>query len=317
MFGLAGLVYLAMFAGRSIAQAETNGPLAIAPPKDEIERWVPSFSAALGMSLQKTSGDFVTGDILDPAWVRDSVFFPSPTISAPDAGEDLAFAAIASFSFEFMTPGLLTLPGFAEIEVPGRPRLFAHADAVPSFSPEYRTAKTGDPGPPSLPLENSSNPETIVVGQGGVEKLHTRRWQFAAGAGVAFTADLWERRFRIKPSFEYMTHEVAITGEVRRAAGLILTPTEMDDYRFIHLSTATKKRFHGLGVGLEIEQDTRRAGPVLLSVFAGVRGYYFLGDLDMVAIARNSFGETATFRARAARYAYRGAVGVRVRFAPE
>ncbi len=316
MFGLAGFVHFTAFAGLALAQTEPNGPELIAAPQDEIERWVPSFSASLGMLLQRTSGDFVTGDILDPAWVQDPVFFPSRTINPPGAGEDLALTPAATFSLEFMTPGLLALPGLVDIKIPGRPRLFIHADAVPTFGPLYSPAKEGNPKPHTLPFDVLSNAEPIVTGQGGVLQLQVQRWQLAAGAGVALTVDLWDRRFRIKPSLEYMTQEVAIDGEIRRAAALVATPYVLDDFRFIHLTARAKKRFHGLGAGIEFEHDTRRTGPLLLSVFASARGYRFMGDLDLLAVGTNSFGETATFRARTKRYAYRGSVGVRLRFAP-
>ena len=40
-------------------------------------------------------------------------------------------------------------------------------------------------------------------GQGSRAKLQVRRWVFGAGAGVAFTASVFDRTLRLKPSIEY------------------------------------------------------------------------------------------------------------------
>lgn len=321
--GLIGLVHLAALVGASApssAEDEPNGPPLIAVATDEMERWIPSLSAAMGLMIQESKAGFLTGEIQDPAWLRA---FPAiPRIRTAASGTDRNFAALASFAIEFMTPGLLAIPFVPEIKVPGRPRLFVHGDVIPVFPPKYQTAKNGDPGPFELgfPVDNpagASNGEDVILGQGGLVETRVQQWQFGAGAGIAFSADFWGRRLRIKPSFEYVTQEIKVTGEVRRATAITERPEDFGDLRLIILSGAKTKRYHGLGAGIEFELDTRRAGPVLLSVFSSVRGYRYMGDLEIRVTDRNSFDERALFRFTADRYAYRASVGVRVRFAPE
>lgn len=313
--GLSGLLQFAVLTASFSALAEPNGPELISAPEDEIERWVPAVSAALGLLLQKTSGDFETGNVLGPS-------DPSPAdpllINPAESGKDTAITPVATFSIELMTPGLLAVPGLAKLEVPGRPRLFVHGDVIPSFGAELRTAKNGDPGPNEYPSDFATAKADKISGQGGLLIAQVQTWQFAAGAGIAFSVDLGERRLRIKPSFEYMTEEIQIDGEVRRAVSIIPgLGSSIDDFRIIVLETSETKRFHGIGAGIEFELDTRRAGPVLLSVFAGARGYRFMGDLKMQTTAINSENETATFRFEKKRYGYRASLGIRFRFAPE
>jgi hypothetical protein len=72
-----------------------------------------------------------------------------------------------------------------------------------------------------------------------------------------------------------------------------------------------------MGAGMELEMDTRRSGPLLVSMFANVRVYRFMGDRKINIKAKNSFDEEAKFRFELKRYTYRTAIGIRFRFAPE
>ncbi len=320
----AALLWIAHFATVSAAQepvAEPNSPEPLlAQPSNELDRWIPSLSIAMGLLVQNTAGEFETGDIQGP-WVPDASF-PTPAQIRPGAsGTERVFAPIASISFEFMTPGLRSVPFLPEIEIPGKPRLFLHGDVTPTFGPAYRNAKSGDPGqlelPEALVKDNRVVREDIIAGQGGRLKSQVERWSFAAGAGIAITADIFERRLRIKPSFEWMTEEIEGSIDVHRAVALVANARTRDDFRFIRLSGSRTKRYHGIGAGIEFELDTRRAGPFLLSVFGAARGYRFMGDLDFSGTVRNKFGESATYRFENKRYAYRGAVGIRIRLAPQ
>jgi len=316
MSGLIGLVHAIASVAPYTAFAEPIGPELIADAADELDRWVPSLSLGMGLLIQESTGGFLTSAVLGPTTQR----YPAQArIRESRSGTDKNFSPIASVSIEFMTAGLRSIPFFPDIKVPGSPRLFAHADVMPTFPPSYRTAKNGDIDDFALgfPSETSGNPEEVIFGQGGILKNRVQDWQFSGGAGIAITADFWDRRLRIKPSFEFLTQEVKVWGEIRRAVALVAQPFGYDDMRFIILNGKRTKRYYATGFGLEFELDSRRGGPTLLSVFASARGYRFIGDLKINMSDSNSYDESVIFRYKQDRYAYRAAMGIRVRFAPE
>jgi len=343
LLGLLGVTHLATASAAQDSTTEPNSPEAAGPAielADELDRWVPSLSIAMGLMLQDIEGELESGEIQGPWLPQGIITVPSPQIRPGASGQDHALSPLANISIELMTPGLRAIPFLPDIELPGKPRLFVHGDVIPTFSPSYRTAKEGEPGPNELPeeltIQNFPVFEAVISGQGSVLESQVQRWVFAAGAGIAITTDIFERRLRIKPSFEWMTEEIEISGEVRRAAAINNPfppgngPRTRDDYRFIVLEGAKKKRFYGIGAGIEIEMDASRAGPFLFSVFADARGYRFMGNRKIEFTARNEFGvgecindptqpcsEEATFKIQKDRYAYRTSVGFRVRLAIE
>ncbi|MFT4572739.1 MAG: hypothetical protein ACI8W3_000750 [Myxococcota bacterium] len=328
--GLFGFVHLVVAFAPMMSMAEPqsepsapNVPAAraesdelIAEATDEIERWIPSLSIAMGLLLQETEGGFATGVIKNTDWVQ---YAPAVARIRPSAsGSNLNITPIATIGLEGMTPGLRTLPGFPDIKIPGRPRFFVHGDIVPSFGPTYRTAKRGDPGKLTLGLPPTANinREEVMGGQGGLMKSRIKQWIYGGGAGIALTADFWGRRLRVKPSFEYMTEVVEVKAVIKRALAVVVDPRELNEFTFLVLNASESKRFHGLGAGIEFELDGKRAGPIMLSVFASARGYRFMGDMVMTATGRNENDESFTMRFKKDRYAYRSSVGVRIRFAP-
>lgn len=292
------------------ANDEPNGPELIAGAVDELDRWVPAVSIDMGLMIQETAAGFLTGGIKDPAWVQ--AFPASRRIRQSASGNSRPFAPVSTLSLEFMTPGIPYIPT--------RPRMFVHGEVIATFPHAFRTAKNGDvdeftlgfPPPSTLP-----NTEQVIGGQGGTLKSKLQRWQFAGGAGIAFTADLWGRRIRVKPSFEYLTQEIEVSGLIKRTTAITAVPLNFDDHRLIILKASKTKRYHGMGAGMELEMDTRRSGPLLVSMFANVRVYRFMGDLKINFKAKNSFDEEANFRFELKRYTYRTAIGIRFRFAPE
>ncbi|MBW1885039.1 MAG: hypothetical protein JRJ58_16015, partial [Deltaproteobacteria bacterium] len=222
------------------------------------------------------------------------------------------------------------VPFVPDIPSPGRPRFFAHGDVAASFAQKYDLARDGKIEDFVFPsLFDADEIEILGQGSRGRAKVGTLVW--SAGAGIAFTLDVFERRIRIKPSFEWMREKIKVSGDVRRLVRD--TPSgfrpngdpifgTLDSFRQIILSESKTKVFHGIGPGLEIEVESRRAGPILVSTFIGGRIYRLMGDLDVDVHASNEFDdgtppETADFHYTNNRWVYLGFVGIRVRLAPE
>ena len=320
---------------------EASEPL-IAEPVDELDRWVPSLSISVGMLAQEIEGDIESTRLLGPFKLEDpDDLSPGEALRPSSSGSDLTLTPNASVSFEVMTPGLRTIPflhlipSLPEIRIPGAPRFFLHGEVNPAFGLTYRTAKEGDPKPGSIPATfaepNIDITESVVFGQGSVLETQVQRWAFSAGAGIAFTMDLFDRRFRVKPSFEWMSEEVEIEGELRRAIAQVglpfgtplppgaepTLPKAIDDIRYEYLTGSKTKRFHALGVGIEFELDGGRAGPFLVSLFGQARGYRFTNNGRIRVSDQNVYDEEVTWEIKRDRYAYNAATGIRVRLALE
>jgi hypothetical protein len=218
-------------------------------------------------------------------------------------------------SLELMTPGLTS--------VPGRPRLFVHGDAAASFAFTRDVAKEGIPG--AFELVGDFKPtdtvrEANVGGQGSSTTAEVKPLLLSAGAGVAFTLEPWERRLRIKPSVEYLREDIEVTGVVHRAVAIEDNPTAgefPDNFRLIEFSGGEKRTFHGIGPGLEVELDTLRAGPFVMTVYVASQAYAFLGDLEVELSDTNEDGESATWSFEKNRWGFRAGVGLRFRWLPE
>jgi hypothetical protein len=287
--------------------------------KDETERWVPAFSFYSGVLVQKAKGTVDTSDLAGPC-VEPIPAAQEPLCVGPvrpsASGDDLMVTPFVAGSLELMTPGLTS--------VPGRPRLFAHADAAASFGFTRDVAKEGLPGefelapgdPPPITREET------IRGQGSTTTVEVKPLLISAGAGVAFTVDAWERRLRIKPSVEYLREEIAVSGVVNRAVQIRSDADQKnvvfpDDFRLIELRGSEKRVFHGVGPGLELELDTARAGPLMLAVYVAGQAYAFLGDLEIEFSDTNEYEEAATWSAEKNRWGFRAGVGLRFRWVPE
>lgn len=316
---------------------------------DEIERWVPAFSVSFDALGQKARGSVTSGDVLGPPLPEGCLMTdgtrngnlcpiapraspgspPRPVVSRKiqpdDSGSDTNVAPLVGASIELMTPRLFE-PLF-------QPRLFVHADAAAAFGFERNLAGAGKPDEFGPPTENFANDpvgpaepdvqEEPIVGQGTRTKLQTRQWVYSGGAGVAFSLKAFERRIRIKPSFEYLRAEIDLIGSVRRAVKQVelsersATALNPSEFRLLALDFTDKETLHGFGPGLEIEADTAYVGPFLMSVFLMGRGYYLQGNLDFSFTETNEFGETATWTAELDPWTWRGGVGLRFRWVPQ
>ena len=86
-----------------------------------------------------------------------------------------------------------------------------------------------------------------------------------------------------------------------------------------------------MGAGLEIEMDTVRAGPFMITLFAGAQGVKLLGDTEVefseeqilvnppftAPLRPNNQPISATWTFEKDPWSYSGGVGVRFRFVPE
>jgi hypothetical protein len=301
------------------------GEAAASEAVEEIERWVPSFSLYFDALGQKASGSATSGNVLGPplpsgcGGTGGGSLCPGSNLKLrPDsASSDTDVAPLVGASLELMTPRLF--------DAALRPRLFAHGDAAASFGFERNLAGEASPGtflvPPPREADNDVE-EVTVKGQGSRARAQVRRLVLSAGGGVAFSLDLFERRVRIKPSFEYLREEIDLIGGLRRVVKLSAPvdprgPSPLEGFRLVVLKASAKKRLDAIGPGLEIEADTLRMGPFLLSIYAAGRGYHFFGNLDDTLTATNEFGETATWTFEKERWAWRAGVGLRFRLIPE
>jgi hypothetical protein len=306
--------------------------------EDELVRWIPGFAASFDMLQHKGRGQIQTSNVIGsplteggclltqnvrnpnppplqiPVTTRTGTLCEnSPPLIAPaTSSADTDVVPLVNFSLDVLTPRLVE-PFFS-------PRLFAHADIGISFGFERTLAGERKPGPffvEPLPPNRAEYSEGEVAGQGSRAKMQIRPMVVGAGGGVAFTAVVFGRKLRVKPSFEYMYEEVDLIGTVHRAVKVNDPARTFNDFRQLALTADSRETLHGLGGGLEIEADAGRLGPVMMSIFVLGRGYRFTGNLNHTLQATNEFGETATWHFELDPWTYRGAVGARFRWLPE
>jgi hypothetical protein len=288
--------------------------------KDETQRWVPALAVFSGVLVQgadaAVANSALTGsDPLEgvrPCLDPDQLLLTGACVTAED--DDLMVGPFVGATAELMTPGL----GM----VPGRPRFFLHGDVAGYFGPERDVAREGAPDEMVDP-EEPLFAEVAIPGQGSKTSVEVKPLVLSAGAGIAFTLEAWDRRLRIKPSFEYLQEKVEVTGVVNRAVrldpGSNLPPVPAT-FRFIVIEGGDEKTYHGIGPGLEVEVDAARAGPFMLTLFVSGQAYKMLGDLEVAFTGSftDEIGtETAAWVFEKDPWSYRGGLGLRFRWLPE
>ena len=116
----------------------------------------------------------------------------------PIQGAADIWSLVPGVAFSVMTPVL--------IDMPTQPRLFFDGSVNFAMSLESPIAREGDPGRFELPeasFEVTIVGEPLVLGTGSEIRSQEQDYQLHAGMGVAFTVDVSESRFRIKPSLQY------------------------------------------------------------------------------------------------------------------
>lgn len=287
--------------------------VASAVPVDEreLQRWVPSLSLVSGLNAQTIEGHLATSEVVGPPLPT-----PPPNVTngqpvqqgSPATTRDRMMTPYAGAALELMTP--------AWIDIPGRPRAFAHVDVAVSFGPTYTNPSLGEVGPLRIPKAGGQTEDTIL-GQGGRVQATVSPLLVMAGAGIAFTTEVGERAVRIKPSFEYMREEIEISGVVQRAVQLTTPSPTLNEFRQILLGANTTQVYHGLGAGLEVEMDAGRAGPFVLSLYGAAKAWAFLDNQKVSLFDQNEYGENASFTFLKNEWAFGGALGLRFRWVPE
>jgi hypothetical protein len=285
-------------------------------PRDESELWVPSLAITSGILVEDAEASVVS------------------TVRDPASGKDTLIGPLVSGSLELMAP--------AWGDHWGRPRLFAHAGVGGNFAFERDVAKEGAPGTLELPDEGLLVPPVgepgVVSGQGSTTSVQPRHLLVSAGGGIAFSFDAWGRRFRIKPSVEYLREEVEVTGVVSGATiddpGVLARPNENPPipgrpptFNFFNGSGSERQVFHGIGPGLEAEVDVARNGSLIVSVLVSGGAYRILGDRTVefsAPLVQTGSGSTivspphtATWKYKKDPWSYRAHVGIRLRWAPD
>jgi hypothetical protein len=284
------------------------------------EGWVPSFALFFDMLGQRADGAIATSNVMQPPVAtfcgpsnQDLWGCPeSPVqLTPPSEGHDTDVVPMVGASLEIMSPRV-----YDEFL---SPRVFAHGDFMGTFGFERTVAGERSPGPffvDPLPSETDIF-ERSVGGQGSRAKIQVGRFAFGAGLGVAFTASVFERTIRIKPSFEYFTHELDMISSVRRAVKQVDPTLSLSGFRLIALSASDTETLHALGIGLEVETDTGRLGPVLTSLFIMGRGLKYTGNLHHTFTDSNELGESAIWFYDIDPWLWRAGLGIRFRWVPE
>lgn len=184
-------------------------------------------------------------------------------------GDSIAVAGFVGLSAELSTPAVTA--------VPGRPRLFAHADVSLSFDSNEGLANQANPGRPIVPPINNF-PALGVQNLGSALRSEIEPVVFSAGAGVAFSLAVGERNIRIKPSIEWLWQEDKLTSLFSLAEGAGANPDFCSPCRTVFIDSSRTHGFHSLGPGLELELEAARIQDFMFSIFLGTQAYRVLGN---------------------------------------
>jgi hypothetical protein len=265
----------------------------------ELSRWVPSFAIVSGILVEDASAQVMSSYQI----------FSATQALRPSANGSVSFTSpFVVGSLEIMTPRLLD--GFAH------PRVFAHVDVGGLFAVQKDVAKEGAPKDFVAPTDPPVNTDTAIDGQGSRTRAEPRPLVLTAGAGMAFSFDVGERRLRVKPSVEYLREEVRVSGLVHRA---FVTDPNVPSYLFVELSASKDAVFHGFGPGLEIEADVARWNSLVVGVLASAQYYWIMSDQKVELSDSGQFGPlpaSAQWQYKKGLHAVRAAVGMRFRWAP-
>ena len=281
----------------------------------ERTRWTIGIGIPIGLEIHDVSASSLTGFVGSPSRIFDD-FGQLQFLRRPSSGKARVTGVTFGGELEITSPSV-----FDGI---GEPRFFARSALEMNLSADTIPTAEGGIGEIRLPLDASGNPPNAfnassVLGQGSEGLYKVDRLQIRAGAGVAFSFVFLDRPIRIKPSIEYLRRTAVMRGAVNRVIQLPGTPpliTSLDDTRIEMVRTSAKRRFHAIGPGLELEMETGRAGPFVVSAFAGFRAYRFLGTRKEQLNGETSAAEPVTFDFELDQWLYRADTGLRFRWQP-
>jgi hypothetical protein len=217
----------------------------------------------------------------------------------------------------------------------GRPRLFAAIEMPYQFGIDRNVAQKDRPTgivEPENPEAGETLDEGALNGVGSRTRSEIKGLAFGAGAGAAFSFEMFGKQFRLKPSANWLRMQIGVRGRVehgicRAEAGISLCDVDGEQppgavafTRIITLKNHDSLWLDGIGPGLELEMDTGRFGPYRVALFAGAGGYYFFGDRSLSFEAQSTIGPDpagaavdyhARFSFRANPWLYRAGIGLR------
>ena len=283
--------------------------LAQGDAEDELSRWVPALGFVVGVAANSVEGDLWTTDVLGPRVTPPPLTETRLIAGSPASDETVMVIPSFGASLELMSPGWK--------RIPGSPRAFGRVDLSFAFGPQYNVPSLGDPGEFSVSGSQFAVTEVRVLGQGANTTVETEPFVLAAGGGIAFTLEADGRAIRLKPSVEYLRHEMRVSGILRRAVQVSTPSTGLSGFREVTLSATDTQIYHWVGPGIEADFDATRAGDFIFSPYVSLKAWVVIDNSSLVVQDSNQFDETAVWYARPNRWAFGGTVGVRVRWAPE
>ena len=262
----------------------------------DTERWVPALGFYSSIGFHKTEG------------------LVESTLRGPTDGEDLDTHIRLEGHLELMSPAL-----FAHV---AEPRLFVRGGAGRAWDARHDTAKEGDPGPAVIPVVpgNIPPPLAAVTGQGSSARGQFKPYFYTLSAGLAFSFPLGERTLRVKPSAEYRYTAFEIEGVITDV--LSIDSSGNCPCAVGRLSTKEQKDLHMLGGGLEVELDTVRTGPFIVSLFTSFRAYRVFSGRKLRTMTAGVFDDglspiDVSARVFLDEWSLGGGVGVRLRWLPD
>jgi len=261
--------------------------------RTEIEsRWLPSASVTLGISNQEASSSL--SSTVRPTGNEGAVINETRSVVSPSIGG----------SIELMSPVVLDLPG--------RPRIFAHGDLVPLLTTERKLAIEGAAGDLEAPINQGNFGEAAITGQGSFSSIDMGTLAYGAGLGVAFHFELFDLEMAVRPSVEWYRYQGTLRGFVSRAfkTGVNLLPPD----REVQLRATERRNWNAVGGGLEIEAEVFEEESISALFFAFGRYYENIGDRSIETRASNLNGDMATFTYKNSADLYNFGVGFRLRW---
>jgi hypothetical protein len=259
-----------------LATVETSAVAAGPDPRGGEDRWVPALAATSGVTIQDQEAAVASLDVTNGAPLRN-----------PADGDDLAVSPYVGANLQLMTPAIPAIPG--------RPRVFATGEILPTFASSRNIANEGNASSFGFPPELGQFPDVAITGQGSVTTAEVQTLAFGAAIGIAFPFEVRGRQLRLKPSAGWIRYEVDVEGSVLSAicdgggSRCRTDATPPGFARLIELQGSDSQWFDGIGPGLEIEMDVYRLGSFGVSLFLDGHAYRVLGDRTV------DFSDSVTF----------------------
>ncbi len=271
--------------------------------------------------------------LVDARWIPSASFYTAGLVDdrvARMESDTSPFKDGDSLGLMWSIGGTADLASPVLIDVPGKPRAFAHADVGYVYSLEDPVTTEGDPGGTPRLAEGSSTAEGIA-NVGSSVRAEAKPLVLSGGIGSVFEFELMDRGVRIRPTLEWMYRRDTMKSTLGGGESESPIPGETEcvpDCRTVFIKQQTEKGYHSLGPGIELEADAGRVGDFLLGFYGSFRAYHILGDRKAQLNARGSWSQLdgepttrpdTTFVTRYERepWHYRFGMGFRVLWSPE